>query len=415
MFLPTRNPGLIVVDECHETTYKQEQNPKYWSAAVAAKLASLTGARIVLGSATPGLTEAYLAQAGRLELVRLDSRIHGGAHPTTRIIDMRDKTLLGRSKVLSGPLLEALERTWQNGRQSLLFINRRGSATSQSCPDCGWVGLCPHCHLPYSFHADMARLLCHLCGRSAVPTAICPECGSVEIRFQGSGTKKVEAEASRLLPGIRLSRLDRDSATTGHVEDSYQGLRDGSIDLVIGTQMIAKGLDLPGLDTVGILATDSLLAMPDYTASERAFALIVQASGRAGRTLEPGQVFVQTHMPTHPAIVAAAGGDYWAFAASELADRQAMGFPPHRYLARFTATATSEQTAIAAITRFAEHLRQAFPGLELLGPAPAWHSHLGRNYYYQLVAKSSRRSTLVEAAKQLPREITVDLDPLSLL
>ncbi len=415
LFLPLRNPGLIIIDECHETTYKQEQNPKYWATAVAGKLAQLAGAQLVMGSATPGINEVYLAQQGRLALVRLDRRIHGGAHPPTHIIDLRDKSLLGRSRIMSEPLLKALEQTLGEGRQSLLFLNRRGSATSQSCPDCGWVNLCPHCRLPFTFHADDTLLLCHLCGRRATPPAVCPDCGSYEIRFAGSGTKKLEAELGRLLPKARLARLDADSAKGDYLAGVYAQLHAGTVDIVIGTQMIAKGLDLPALDTVGIVSADSLLAMPDYTAAERTYGLIAQAAGRAGRTGAEGRVFIQTHMPEHPAIAAAARGDFWGFASAELAERQALGFPPHRYLAKFTVQASSEDAAIKGATSLLGQIRTAHPQIELLGPAPAWHAHLGKNYYYQIVAKSTHRAALSQIAHNLPKAVTVDLDPQNLL
>ena len=212
LFLPLPQLGLIVIDECHETSYKQEQNPRYHAIPTAAKLARLSGAKLVLGSATPGLGEVYAAEIGRIKLIKLTERVMGRPLPTATIIDMRDRALRGKNSFLSQPLVTALTETLTAGRQSLLFINRRGTASSRICNDCGYVASCPTCHLPLTFHGDTMQLLCHLCGYREAPAAVCPDCGHSDLKFLGGGTKRIETEVAALLPEARLARVDKDSA-----------------------------------------------------------------------------------------------------------------------------------------------------------------------------------------------------------
>lgn len=414
LFLPLANIGLIVVDECHETSYKQEQNPRYHAVSVAAKLAHLSGAKLVLGSATPGLTEVYAAEAGRIELVRLERRVAGRSMPTATIIDLRDRELRKGSGFISIPLFAALEETLAAGRQSLLFINRRGTASSQICNNCGYVSLCPTCHLPLTFHADTMKLICHVCNFRRTPEAICSECGHAELRYLGGGTKRIEAEVAKLLPSARLARLDKDSADAKTLPDLYRQLHAGTIDILIGTQMIAKGLDLPHLDTVGVVNADTMLHMPDFSSAERTFQLLAQVSGRAGRGDAPGRVLLQTRTPDHPAIQAAAASNFWGFAANELAQRKLLGYPPFRYLLKLTFSHKEEAQAVRQSNALYATLASK-PTIVALGPAPAFHERAGGTYHWQIVVKAARRSVLVELARSLPATWKTDLDPVNIL
>lgn len=414
LFLPVPRPGLIIIDECHETSYKQEQAPRYHAVPTAARLASLCGAKLVLGSATPGLTELMLAAEGRIGLQRLPDRAGGQPLPEVSLVDLRDKSAFGRNRLFSQPLLEALTDTLAAGRQSLLFINRRGSASSQICAACGQATLCPRCQLPLTFHADLMKLVCHHCNYRAVPPAICPECGAGELRYLGGGTKRVEEELSRLFPQARIARIDRDSATPQHMAATYAGLKDGGLDLLVGTQMIAKGLDLPMIDTVGVVSADTMLHLPDFNAAERTAALLVQVAGRAGRGAEPGRVIIQSYTPDHPALQAVRSHDYAAFAAAELAERQKLGYPPYRYLLKLTVSSASRETSQLKAAELAAALRGR-PGVHLMGPAPALLETAGGRYHWVLVAKSASRPPLVQIAREAPRGWTADLDPLSLL
>jgi primosomal protein N' (replication factor Y) len=414
LLLPLASPGLIVIDECHETSYKQEQNPRYHAIAVAAKLAHLAGAKLVLGSATPGLSEVYAAEAGRIELIKLTKRVAGRPLPQTTIVDLRRREERGPSTFLSPKLIAALSETLTVGRQSLLFINRRGTASSQICNNCGEVTLCPTCHLPLTFHADRMQLVCHLCNFRAAPAATCPQCGLAELRFLGGGTKRIEADITKLFPEARLARLDKDSATPKMLPQLYEDLHARKIDILIGTQMIAKGLDLPGLDTVGVISADQLLHMPDFTSAERTFQLLAQVAGRAGRSDVPGRVIIQTRTPDHPAIQAAARHDFWTFAEAELAGRKLLGYPPHRFLLKLSFSHQDQAAVITTCQELYDRLKQN-PGVSVLGPAPAFHERAGGKYTWQVVAKAARRGVLLEIARSLPPTWKTDLDPINLL
>ncbi|MDF2461289.1 MAG: primosome assembly protein PriA [Candidatus Saccharibacteria bacterium] len=365
LFMPAHKLGLIVVDECHESTYKQEQHPRYNAVSAAAKRAHLTSARLVLGSATPGLGELFLAQ--------------------------------------------------QAGRQALLYLNRRGSASSQVCGDCGHVTTCPNCSLPLTFHADLMRLICHHCNYRTPNPAVCPECNGADLKLLGGGTKRIEAEVIRLFPDARVARLDRDSATLSHIKTVFRALQKGELDIVIGTQMIAKGLDLPAIDTVGVVNADTMLFLPDFTAAERTFQLLSQVSGRAGRGDRPGQIYIQTYSPTHPAIVAAATGSYDRFAASELEERQALSYPPYVYLLHLSVAATNQAVAQQEAAAFAAQIKQR-PGLAVIGPAPSFIEQQGKKYVWTITVKSKHRAGLVAVASALPGDHwSADLDPANLL
>ena len=414
LFLPAYKPGLIVIDECHETSYKQEQNPRYDALTTAAKLAQLTGARLILGSATPALRELVLAREGKIGHVRLTKRAGGQPQPTATIVDLRQKDLLTTSKFISQPLLEMLTETLAEGRQSLLFINRRGSASSQLCGDCGVVSLCPNCQLPLTFHADLLRLICHHCNFRRAPVAVCPECSGSNLRYLGGGTKRIEAEIERLYPDARIARLDRDASDLAHIQAVYAGLQNGDIDILIGTQMVAKGLDLPRIDTIGVVSADTMLHLPDFTAAERTYGLLAQVSGRAGRGDHVGRVVIQTYTPDHPAIVAAATANPDALLTAELAERKDLGYPPYVNLLKLTFAGSTREEAQAVTAKLAATLKGR-SGLTVVGPAPAFLETLHNKYYWQIAVKSSRRSGLVEVARSVPDSWTADLDPSNLL
>lgn len=414
LFLPLTHLGLIIVDECHETSYKQEQNPRYNAITVAARLAKVAGAKLILGSATPGLHEAYLSSIGRIKLLQLTKRTHGGAPPTTQIIDMRDKRQHSSNRMISKALLEALKASLEAGEQALLFINRRGSASNHLCNNCSHVSSCPSCHLPLTFHADEMKLICHICNYRTVPAAVCPDCGLSQFKFIGGGTKRIEAEIGQLLPQARIARLDKDSAKPKELPGLYRKLHSGEIDILIGTQMIAKGLDLPKLNTVGVITADTMLLMPDFSASERTFQLLSQVSGRAGRSDGGGQVFIQTYSPDHTAIQAAAKGDYWSFYQSELAQRKLLGYPPFRHLLKLAISHQNPDTASRLASEQYDKLK-AYSQVKLLGPAPAFHERAGGFYHWHIVVKAASRAPLLEIAASLPSTWKTDLDPVNLL
>jgi primosomal protein N' (replication factor Y) len=415
LFIPVHELGLIVIDECHETTYKQDQHPRYQAITAAAYRAKITGARLILGSATPGLGELYLAQSGRIEHIVLRQRANNIALSEAKIIDLRDKDLFKLSKFITQPLIEAVTATLEAGRQTLLYLNRRGSASSQICGDCGYVSVCPNCALPLTFHADLMRLICHHCNFRRPAEAVCPKCHGGNLRLLGGGTKRIEQEVTRLWPLARVARLDRDSATLPFIQATFKSLRAGEIDILIGTQMIAKGLDLPAIDTVGIISADTMLHLPDFTAAERTYQLISQVSGRAGRGDRAGQIFIQTYSPTHPAIAAAATGAYERYAVAELAERQALVYPPYVYLLKLTVALSTQVEAQAEAQKLAASLRK-ITDIRVVGPAPAFLELGSGKYHWIITVKSKSRPPLVSIATTLPNASwTADLDPANLL
>lgn len=414
LFLPIRKLGLIVVDECHESSYKQDQAPRYNAIEVAGQLATLTGAKLVLGSATPKITEIYSAKHKVIDLAKLPKSISSTTKVRSEIIDLKNQTLFRRSRFLSEPLLNTLAETFRQKHQSLLFINRRGSASSQLCSSCGYVLACPNCRLSLTLHADTLRLVCHWCNFQQTPPAICPNCQKSTWRFIGGGTKKIEAEIVRLFPAAKILRIDRDSFIAKTMTQTYRDLYSGQIDIIIGTQMIAKGFDLPLLDTVGIVSADTMLYLPDYSASERTFQLLLQASGRAGRRNNPSKVFIQTFTPKHPVIVAAANNDYDAFYNNEIANRRLLGYPPFSYLLKLTCAKNSANLASKAAFSLVNQLVTNHQ-IEVLGPAPSFYEYRNRKYYWQIIIKSKNRDSLLTIAQKLPTGWTSDLDPVNLL
>lgn len=409
LFMPLDNLGLIIIDEEHETSYKQESSPRYQANHVAATLSQLTGAKYILGSATPSISSAWLASQGRLLEVRMDNRALGQRLPHVTIVDLKNK-----NDLLSKELKSAIDQTLANKRQVLLFLNQRGSAQAYLCRNCGHSIRCPNCETSLTMHGDRARLLCHYCNYQLMPPAVCPNCTSDQMFFIGSGTKAIEAELKARYPHARTARIDRDNATFEHLEDTYQKLKQGEIDIVIGTQMIARGLDIAGIDLVGVILADSMLNIPDFSASERTFQLLTQVAGRTGRTTKAGQVIIQTFSPKHPAIEAASKHDTSAFYKYELPHRQKFHYPPFCYLAKLTYNNISDSKALAVAERTAALLRQT-KDVTVIGPAPAFVRKAAGKYRWHLILKSYHRSKLVSLSSELKSGWTVDLDPLNLL
>ena len=331
VFAPVANLGLIVVDEEHEPSYKQEDNPRYNARDVAVLRGSIEGAAVVLGSATPSLESWLNAQRGKYARVTMMKRAGAGSLPDVRIVNM---AMEPGCPIFSGVLLDAIRLRLDRGEQTILFLNRRGWARSVNCEKCGHVVTCPACDLPYTYHRADNCLRCHVCGGWAPTPERCPSCGSSNITFRGIGTQRVEAALAKCFPRASILRMDADSTSRRHSHDDIlSAFRRGDAQILLGTQMIAKGLDFPNVTLVGVLNADSSLNMPDFRAAERTFQLLAQVSGRAGRAELPGEVVVQSLDPSAPAIVAAARGDYAGFAARELKDRAESFFPPYCHLA----------------------------------------------------------------------------------
>lgn len=393
LFAPVSNLGLIIVDEEHDASYKQENSPRYHGRDLAVLRARLEGATIVLGSATPSLESIFNARRGKYKLVRMDKRADNHRLPLTRVLDMRtepkDKKYLG---ILSERLRCALEDRLRKGEQSILLLNRRGFARALQCPDCGHVVTCEHCALPLTYHLSENRLVCHICGYRAVAPESCPECRSRGILLEGYGTQKVEAVLKRSFPDARICRVDADvTVRKNALRDILEDFRAHRIDILLGTQMISKGLDFPGVTLVGVVNADLGLCVPDPRAAERTFQLLTQVAGRAGRGEVDGEVIIQTYSPQAAAIQFARRHDTDGFAANELGLREKFAFPPFSHLAVLTVRSEHEDMAAFALTTLHKRLLAALPPeAEISEPLPAPLPKAYGQFRYQCVIKAPR-------------------------
>lgn len=419
LFTPLKNIGLIVIDECHEPSYKQEKSPRYSALRTASILAHQHNAQLILGSATPSVVDYYLASKhSETSIVSLKKLARKGAVlPEVSIVNMTKHQNFKRSQFLSDTLINQLSETLAAGHQGLLFHNRRGSAPITLCENCGWSAACPRCYSPLTLHSDQYHLRCHLCNyKERVPTH-CPECGGAHIIHKGIGTKRVEEEIRKLFPEARIARFDGDNQTSETVDSQYQKLYDGDIDIIIGTQVIAKGLDLPKLRFVGVIQADSGLALPEYQSAERVFQLLAQVSGRVGRNEHKSHVVIQSYQPDHPSVKFGIQRDYESFYDYALAERKRAYFPPYCFLLKITCTYKTEAASIRASRELARVLKSHIADdMHILGPAPAFYERVRDSYRWQLVIKSPRRGDLAKLIQYIPAtHWQYELDPVSLL
>ena len=435
-FAPLPNPGLIIVDEEHDPSYKQDATPRYHARDAAAVLGRLTGATVVFGSATPDVGTYYAARQGRIRLIELPDRpvwktatdacaasVPSRPMPSVQVVDMRQELKLGNRGMFSEPLMQALTTTLEQHHQALLFLNRRGSATVVLCRDCGFVMRCPHCDIPFTYHAAATRLICHRCDKRIPNPSVCPGCHGPRIRYLGVGTQRVEEEVRRVFPHARTLRWDRD--VTGGAEAHEQILRafaNHEADILVGTQMIAKGLDFPLVTLVGVISADTGLHMPDFRAPERSFQLLTQVAGRAGRAQLPSQVVVQTYTPDHYAILAARDHDYARYYREEMTFRLAACYPPFARMVRFVYS--GEQPDL--VQQSAHNLRSilekgmaeaSVTDVEIIGPAPCFVARARERYYWQIIARGrgSANTSLQKLLEYIPAGWTIDVDPVDLL
>lgn len=435
LFAPVPRLGLIVIDEEHEGAYKQGhlpgfRFPAYHARDVAAQLAKATGATVILGSATPSLESYYRAERGDYRLLEMGQRVWAqlaerpsstvGTLAPVQIVDMRQELRVGNHSIFSRELQTALEETLAAQQQAILFLNRRGMNAFVMCRDCGWVQQCPRCDHPMTYHQGTDYLICHQCSMTVGIPNICPSCLSPRVKHFGVGTEQVEAIAQQMFPTARVVRWDRDSTRKkGDHERLLSLFANGQADIMIGTQMIAKGLDLPLVTLVGIISADTALRLPDFRSGERTFQLMTQVAGRAGRSTLGGRVVLQTYSPRHYAIQAAARHDYTAFYRHEAAFRQEHAYPPTAPLVRLLYNNASPREAEAGSSKVAEHIRLrlaqlGLPATDVVGPAPAFFQRIRGKYRWQILVRGTAARTLV---RDIPLGVgwEVDVEPLSLL
>lgn len=415
LFSPLATIGLIVIDEAHDSAYKQEQAPYYLTSRVAAQLASLHGAQLVLGSATPNVGDYYTFAAKKLPIIRMLASAQTAEPVTCEVVDQRDRQQFSRSPWLSDPLLSAVGDVLQRQEQALLFLNRRGTARLVVCTNCGWEARCPRCDLPLTFHADLHVLRCHTCGTTADVPSACPTCGHADILFRSIGTKLLVSELGKLFPEARIKRFDSDTATAERLEQHYAAIKDGSVDLLVGTQTVGKGLDLPRLSLVGVVQADTSLSFPDYTAEERSFQLLRQVIGRVGRGHRAGRVIIQSFQPGNSTLQFAINRDYENFYQQQLAERERYHFPPFYFTLQLKLAQASQATAERKAKALATDLAARHLPIEIVGPSPAFIEKSADRYHWHLIVKAKRRAVLTDLVHNLPAGWTYDLDPIDLL
>ena len=425
VFAPVPRLGLVVVDEEHEPSFKQQSAPRYHAREVAIERARRSGAAVLLGSATPSLESRHAAESGAYELLRLPARV-GASLPRVEVVDLGvEARETKRVSLISRRLVELLRRALDERRQAILFLNRRGFATSLFCGRCGTGVVCERCSAAMTLHRTRGTMLCHHCGGESPPPKTCPGCGAPGVARIGAGTERLEDVVRAVLPGVRLARMDSDSM---HDRASYERVLGafgrGDIDVLVGTQMIAKGLHFPGVTVVGVISADTGLTLPDFRASERTFQLVAQVAGRAGRAGNAGRVVVQTHEPRHPALVCAANHDYDRFAALETEERRKFGWPPHSRLVRVVVTGPDERAARDRCDEIARAVRDALPpgAGDVLGPAACAVQRVRDRFRFHCIVRAADAPVQHAAVLRLARfarraggtEMTIDVDPADL-
>jgi primosomal protein N' (replication factor Y) (superfamily II helicase) len=429
VFLPFDRLGMIIIDEEHEGSYKSESDPKYHAREIAELKIGLTGCKVVLGSATPSLESYYRATTGGMELFTLKNRADGAQMPEILTVDMREELKNNNRSIFSQELITGIEECLAKKEQVILFLNRRGFSTFVSCRSCGYVYKCESCDISLTYHHDSGLLTCHYCGKSQKLDKVCPSCGSKYIKYFGIGTERIESEARKQFPGARTLRMDFDTTRKkdSH-ENIYNKFKNQEADILIGTQMVAKGLDFKNVTLVGIIAADLSLNLPDFRSGERTFQLITQVSGRAGRGRKKGKVFVQTYNPDNYSIGYAVKADYEGFFKEEIKIRKLMDYPPFTDILSINMSSDQEELLIKCIQNIGiilKNILMNYDKIELLGPSPCMISKIKDSYRWQLLIKGKIepefagyiRKTVYDLTKDVYNSIrvSIDINPTSLL
>ncbi len=426
VFAPVKNLGLIVVDEEHENTYKQkDSSPRYHAREVATLRAKLAGAAVILGSATPSLESYCLAKKGKIKLLSLPERVTERDLPQVDIIDMRREIAVRKRRVniFSSALETRIREILQKEEQAILFLNRRGFSTFINCPKCGYVAKCKRCNVSLTYHYATKTLVCHYCNFNIMPPQICPQCNSNYLRYFGLGTEKVESELHRLFPQARIARMDTDVTSK---KDAHKKIlaefKEGKIDILVGTQMVAKGLDFPRVSLVGVVSADTALNLPDFRSGERTFNLLTQVGGRAGRGKTEGRVIIQTYVPQHDAIIASIKHDYHQFYQREIKSRKTLRLPPFAHLVNLTLRGRNQKKVQGLAKELSIRLKKKRPtkSIQVIGPAPAVVSRVRGNFRWNVLLKGKCTFELVKVLRKVLTDfkrykgtiLTVDVDPI---
>ncbi len=425
---PIRNLGLIIIDEEHDSSYKQyDQNPQYHVREVAFKLSELTNCQVILGSATPSVETYYLAKSKQVKLLEMPERFQGGYNmPKVQIVDMREELKKKNYSIFSDNLVKELENTFKNKKQSLLFINRRGTSTFVMCRDCGYVLKCPHCDVPLVYHSGFDKtdhLNCHYCNYCEKISTKCPKCDSQYIKYFGAGTERIESEFKAQFPGVKVARMDKDTMNTKFAHfNTFNDFLNKKYDVLIGTQMITKGFDLPNIDLIGIISADTCLNLPDFRSFEHTFQLVTQVAGRTGRGSDQGKVILQTYNPDNKILKAASKHDYKLFYKEEIRERESLAYPPFSKLIKiifknkdFNKTKIKAESIFKIIRKYIQDNKL---NITILGPSTAFIPKKRGEFIWQIILKLNDKISLDKRNKLLnilPSDCNVDIDPESLL
>ncbi|MBI3316056.1 MAG: primosomal protein N', partial [Candidatus Omnitrophica bacterium] len=421
IFSPVQDLGLIVIDEEQESSYKQEDTPRYHAREVAEARARLENAVVVIGSATPSLETYFRSEEKKVERVYLPERIEKRPLPAVEVVDMRQQPHLRTERIFSTVLESNVKECLAKKEQAMLLLNRRGFSTYLHCVTCGYVMTCKNCRISLVYHFDKGNLFCHVCHYAGTPQRLCPGCQKSYLHYFGMGTQKVEAEAKRLFPGARIGRMDSDSTSRKDAHEIIlRAFKKREIDLLIGTQMIAKGHDFPNVSLIGVISADTALHLPDFRAAERTFDLLTQVAGRAGRGDIPGKVIVQTYVPNHYSIQSAKDHDYHEFYHREIQFRKELRMPPYSHLVKVILSGRLEKEVVRKSLELAKRIPSASPGavLDVMGPAPCLVSKERGLYRWNLYLKGVTAEAAVEALKKALEGfaksgilLTIDVDP----
>ena len=414
LFLPFKKLGLIVIDEFHDGSYKQLQAPHYQSFHIAAKISQLHEAKLILSTATPNAEDYYKAEKNNYQIIRMKTAAAGNLKSENELIDITDRENFTKNRYISNPLLKAMDVALDNNEQVMIFLNRRGSARLIQCSNCGWQLNCPNCGLPLTYHQDSFQARCHSCSYSQNAISQCSECQSTEIKFKSVGTKALVLEIEKLFPNKIIMRFDADSLNHEKLHDNIENLKNGKIDIIVGTQLISKGIDLPLLTVVGVINADSGLNLPDFASEETTFQQLYQVTGRVGRGHKLSKSFIQTRVPEHPIMQAALHRSWEEFYQYEISKRKRFLYPPFCYLAIIKISKSKNLTAESSAKIIFDLLKKK-DKLILLGPSPSYYEKRDGKYSWQIILKSPYRSAIINALRDVPAGWSVDVDPISLL
>lgn len=417
LFAPVKDLGLVIIDEAHEPAYHQDQNPKYSALRLASNIS-----KTILGTATPLVSDYFICKSHDAVVELNELAIKNDKTASIKVIDFKDRGNFGRSRLISNQLITSIQESLQNHTQSLIFHNRRGTATLTICDKCGWQALCPNCFLPLVLHADKYQMRCHTCGLTQPVPTCCPECQNASIHHKGFGTKLLEEELSHIFPHAKIARFDADTADDQQMNAIYDRVKSGDVDIIIGTQMIAKGFDFPKLTTLGVIQADAGLSLPDYSSEERTFELITQVIGRAKRGHQNSEIFIQSFQPEHPVIAYSVKNDYLGFYNYLLDKRRQGTLPPYSFLLKLSLAYKTETAAIRNVRKLNKFLIQAAAKANLkqiiISPAmPAFHERSNTGFNWQIVIKAKHRKDLLTLFDSLDKNpyLRYDFDPPTLL